>query len=359
MNAHSRVLLLAELFGANVDKYIFHTLQSIEGSEQYQTLLKNVEKAKAYNVPYSETFLKLYDDMKFSRISTFRDALIAQATINHLSYISNPRYFINPLLYNSNEMSSSIRYLEELPCFASSRELSIEEMIKSDNISYQEKIKVIDNVCATYRNNAKEVIIDKINDLASKNEIVIKNKRKTNNFFWTELSLCIILNIYLIFTLFSQENIIKTIRLSSDITITGITYIIFFALLFVYEAVALINYFAEYHEKSEKLYCYRYLIRNKRKAFYYLEDGIEKIQRTLIENIKNKDNYKKTSLNKYNYLKNYRRILLYLEKETPKQKWNANKPFFYIKIAILTLLIISFIFLLILTIIAISSGRIL
>lgn len=362
MKPHERVLLLAELFGTNVDRHIFNVLQSIEVSNSYKKLLKNVEAAKRYNVPSTEEFLKTYEEMKFSTISTLKDAFIARATIDHLSFISSPRYFINPLLYNKEEMDSKLTYIEDLPCFARGNERTIENVINDPLISSKEKLKIIDTTCKKWRNNAKEVVVDKISNLMDAKKNTFKKNYYLSRSLLVDIIICACLNLFLIISFFSPLWVFKQVRMTSQFNYTSLSYLIFFILLFVYNFGTMLSYYLASRQKNEKAYCFNYLRTHSKNAFKSLEEGIFKIQLSLIDDVKNVSNMKKTPLTKYNYLKNYRRIILYLEKEEETSVEKIKKQnglVYFFRIFVLVLLLISFVAFLVLTIVALGMGRVL
>ncbi len=354
MKAHDKVLLLAELFEADVTMNIQNVLQNIEASGSYQTLLVNVERAKKYKVPYTDEFLTTYDEMKFATISTFRDALIAKATIDHLATISSPKYFINPITYNNQEMKSDINTIEQLPIYIKGKECSVQEMIESSSIETKEKIHAIEDLTNLWRQNAKEVVIDEINNLVKRDDLKHKKNYRTS---WSVRSLFMLLlggNAFLLITLLSQHYVFKNLRLSNKPYVSVICYLVFIGILFIYEVQFLVMNFIKRYRVNERKLCYVYLRNHGKHALKQLEEASFKLRMQLLDSLKDKK-IKKISLSKFNYLSNYRRIIIFLNMEDPDVKISKKKS--YIQASLIGLLIFSFILLMVLIIACLVTGE--
>ena len=71
MNPREKILLLSEMFEVDVSKHIQAVLSEIENSEHYKQLVINVEMASKYQVPYTENFLKEYEELSINKSQIF------------------------------------------------------------------------------------------------------------------------------------------------------------------------------------------------------------------------------------------------------------------------------------------------
>lgn len=313
MNTREKILLLSELFDVDVSRHIQPVLDEIEKSSLYKTLVINVEMASKYQVPYTEQFLKEYEELSINKISSIRDAYIARAKVDYLYYISQPKYFINPIMFNPMEMATDIMTLGELPCYYHGQEKTLNEIVMSNQITPKEKIKTTTDLVRKWGTDAKETIIDQINLIVNK-----KNKKfhaKSKSIFKRGLvfPLSIILgNILFWFSIFSS------FKWFSDIIngqyVTSYMFLFFTIFLFLFETMELIDSRMEQNFFSEKIYCFKYLKSHAYLAVKNLDDSVIRIKKSINDSIKSKTSVV-TPITKVNYLANFRRIILYLKTE--------------------------------------------
>lgn len=339
MKNEEKAYLLAELFQVDVTDQIEKTLSTIEKSETYKNLLEHVEIAKKYSIPDAEKFIQIYEDLKFSKISTFRDALVAKATIDHLSFVSSPKYFINPFTFNEAEMKSGILNIGDLPLTYRGKEMTLTTWFEDSQITTSERIKEVNHLIDQWSLGAKSAVLMPLQQLMGKKKI-----QKESFFYpvgWVDSIVCVLGNIFFAFTLFSQNPLILSLRNADFYSISFWAYLFFIALLFIYESWALIDFFTRRKTKSNQQDCYHYLRNHLSEAFKILEKETKKLHLDLLDSIKNKK-IKNYPLSRYNGLKNFRRIVAFLHMERPKKVDKRKQDVvFYAKISILALLLIS------------------
>ncbi len=311
MNTREKILLLSELFDVDVSKHIPPVLNEIEKSSHYKTLVINVEMASKYQVPYTEQFLKEYEDLSINKISSIRDAYIARAKVDYLYYISQPKYFINPIMFNPMEMATDITTLGELPCYYHGQEKTLNEIVMSNQITPKEKIKTTTDLVRKWGTDAKETIIDQINLIVNKKHK--KSHTKSKSIFRRGLvfPLSIILgNILFWFSIFSSFSWFAEII--NGQYVTSYMFLFFTIFLFLFETMELIDSRIDRNFFSEKIYCYKYLKSHAYLAVKNLDDSVIRIKKAINESIKSKTSVV-TPITKVNYLANFRRIILYLK----------------------------------------------
>lgn len=319
MNANEKVLLLAEMFGVDVSKHIDPVIKGIEQNEHFKKLSINVEMARKYQVPYTQQFLKEYDDLKINKINSFKDALIARAKIDYLYQISEPKYYINPIMFNPVEMKTNITTIGELPCFYKGKETTINSFIKDKDIDKKEKNRITNEILNKWHLDAKETILDEINAKISKRKrfsldgIVRFFKRGLLFPILYFLGLAIFAG-----TIFSSRNYFDKVVNGSSVT--SVVFLIFTICYFLFMAFGLIDYNLNKKYLSEKDYCLYYLKSHAYLAIKGLDEATYLIKNAFVEAIKNNSEVE-TPIDKVNTLANFRRIILYLntEEETDKR----------------------------------------
>lgn len=312
MNPREKILLLSEMFDVDVSRHIQPILSEIENSEHYKKLVINVEMASKYQVPYTEKFLKEYDELSINKITSIKDAFIARAKVDYLYQISQPKYFINPIMFNPMEMNTSITMIGELPCYYHNEEMTINDLATSDNISNKDKIKVVNEITKKWAEDAQETIIDKVNLLISKRNRLLF-KQNNSSIFKRGLIypiLIIIGNMVFFVSIFSSSHFMTSVLFGHYVS--SYFFLFFTIFLFLFEAGELLNLRIEKSYFDEKQYCYTYLKSHAYLAVKSFEDSIYKIKSALLDAIKNKSEVK-ISITKVNYLSNFRRIILFLE----------------------------------------------
>lgn len=360
MNSREKILLLSELFEVDVSKHIKAILDEIENSEHYKKLVINVEMATKYQVPYTEKFLKEYEELSINKITSIRDAFIARAKIDYLYFISQPKYFINPIMFNPMEMATDITTIGELPCYYHNKEMTINKLVVTEEITSKEKIKTINDVVDKWTYDARDTIVNVISEMVSKtNKFAYRNKNKTPILKKGLIfPLLIILgNIIFFITLFSSLQIFQTILLGTYITSYAALFFTIF--LFLFEGWELLYLRMEKNYFSEKQYCFMYL---KSHAYFVsknLDDAVFKIKNAILEAIKNKTEVS-VPITKVNYLSNFRRIILYLKSdriiESKEFKESTIHIIYVVRIMLLVLFILSMLFYLFMLIYSILNG---
>ena len=336
MNPREKILLLSEMFEVDVSKHIQAVLSEIENSEHYKQLVINVEMASKYQVPYTEKFLKEYEELSINKITSIKDAFIARAKVDYLYQISQPKYFINPIMFNPMEMNTSITMIGELPCYYHNKEMTIDELITSGEISNKDKIKVTNEITKKWAEDAQEIIIDKVNFLISKRN---KFYFKGNPFSIFKRGLIypiliILGNIIFFVSIFSSSKFMNTVLLGHSVS--SYFFLFFVIFLFLFEAGELLNIRMEESYFDEKK--------------YVLEIGMKILENPTAaitaEAIKDKSKVK-TPITKVNYLANYRRIILFLESKVNiserKYKESTINTINIIRLTILVLFLLSLI----------------
>lgn len=346
MNPREKILLLSEMFEVDVSKHIQAVLSEIENSEHYKQLVINVEMASKYQVPYTEKFLKEYEELSINKITSIKDAFIARAKVDYLYQISQPKYFINPIMFNPMEMNTSITMIGELPCYYHNKEMTIDELITNEEISNKDKIKVTNEITKKWAEDAQEIIIDKVNFLISKRN---KFYFKGNPFSIFKRGLIypiliILGNIIFFVSIFSSSKFMNTVLLGHSVS--SYFFLFFVIFLFLFEAGELLNIRMEESYFDEKKYCYTYLKSHAYLSVKSFEDSVFKIKKTFLEAIKDKSKVK-TPITKVNYLANYRRIILFLESKVNiserKYKESTINAINIIRLTILVLFLLSLI----------------
>lgn len=318
MNAHEKVFLLAEIFGVDVSRHINTVLKEIEETEHYKQLVINVEMANKYQVPYTQQFLKEYEELKINKINSIKDAFIARAKIDYLYQISQPKYYINPIMFNPLEMSTNISTIGELPCFYQNKEITIDELIFYESITPKEKIDILNKVVNKWHLDAKETVLDEINIKVSK-----KNTFNFEQIIWYfERGLVYpILSLFglIVFgiTIFSSSDFFKEIVHGNKIT--SYVFLVYTIFLFIYLVSDLLDFNLNKRYLSEKDYCLYYLKSHAYVALKNLEDSTFQIKSSILEALKEKKKVN-TNITKVNFLSNFRRILLYLNMKDDSKK---------------------------------------
>ena len=318
MNAHEKVLLLAEIFDVDVSDHIKTVLNELENTEHYKQLVINVEMARKYQVPYTQQFLKEYDDLKINTITSLKDALIARAKIDYLYQISQPKYYINPIMFIPLEMSTNITTIGELPCFYQNKELTINDLILKEDVAPKEKIEIINKVVDKWHLDAKEVVLDEINNKISKRnplifeEIIWYFKRGLIFPIISFLGL-----IAFVVTIFSSSSFFAQIVNGNKVT--SYVFLVYSIALFSYLILDFIDFNLNKRYLSEKDYCLYYLKSHAYLALKGLDEAEFQIKTSLIESIKEKKK-NTTNITRVNNLSNFRRILLFLNMKQEKKK---------------------------------------
>lgn len=357
MNPREKVLLLAEMFGVDVSDKISDVLKEIENNNHYKQLVINVEMAKKYQVPYSQNFLKEYEETKLANIGSFKDALVARAKIDYLYQISQPKYFINPIMFNPLEMSTSITTIGELPCYFKNKEYSINQLISNPDIKYDDKIKVIKELTNKWREDAKNTVIDEINhQLMGKKQSKLKKlvyafKRGLVFYIFIILGVALFL-----VTIFSSSEFFHSVVHNTNVT--SIAFFIYSIVLFLFMGADALDAHAERSRTFEKEYCLYYLKSHAYLAIKNLEDASFNIRELLIRGIKEKRAVD-TNITKINYLVNFRRIVLFLnldDKEIDENMESLLNVYHSIRVTMLVMFILSFLFYGICLVISLLNG---
>lgn len=344
MNAHEKVFLLAEIFGVDVTRHIDAVLKEIEETEHYKQLVVNVEMANKYQVPYTQQFLKEYDDLKINTITSIKDAFVARAKIDYLYQISQPKYYINPIMFNPLEMSTTITTIGELPCFYKNKETTIDEIVLNEDIKPKEKLDVLNKVVNKWHLDAKETVLDEINVKVSK-KIPINFEGLAWYFRRGIFYPLVAIVGFLVFgiTIFSSSDYFKEIVHGNKITsYIFLVYTIFF---FAYLVIDLIDFNLNKKYLSEKDYCLYYLKSHAYVALKSLDDATFQIKKAILEALKEKKNVN-VNITRVNFLSNFRRILLFLNMKEDKDKRKYSESvlegFYIAKIVSIALLLLSF-----------------
>ena len=358
MNPREKVLLLAELFEVDVSNNIQAVLEDIEASEHYKKLVINVEMAKKYQVPYTEHFLKEYEELEINKITSIKDAYISRAKIDYLYMISQPKYFINPIMFSPLEMATSITYIGELPCYYQNKEMTINELITDKSISTKEKIKTVNNVTNQWTRDIDETIISGINH-------IISNRKSTH--FWSRIleifkrgliyPIITIIGVALFLTsIFSSTQFFTTILKSTKIT--SYAFLCFTISLFLFLTIELVDYRTQKKYNNERNYAYSYLKNHASLAVKYFEDATFKIKHVLLQAIK-EQREDKTPISRVNNLSNFRKILLIMNSNESFDNRYSDKfisTVEIIKLTFLVLFILASLFYAIMIIISVLKG---
>ncbi|MCH5172356.1 MAG: hypothetical protein J1F31_05980 [Erysipelotrichales bacterium] len=343
MNAHEKVFLLAEIFGVDVTRHINTVLKEIEDTEHYKQLVINVEMANKYQVPYTQQFLKEYEDLKINTITSIKDALVARAKVDYLYQISQPKYYINPIMFNPLEMSTDITTIGELPCFYQNKEITINDLILLDTVMPKEKIKILNKVVNKWHLDAKETVLDEINIKISKRNPI--NFEELVWYFERGLVYPVLAILGLLvfgITIFSSSEFFKEIVHGNKMT--SYAFLIYAIFLFVYLIVDLIDFNINKKYLSEKDYCLYYLKSHAYLALKGLDDSTFQIKSALLDALKEKKKVN-TNITRVNSLSNFRRMILFLNmKDSGKKQYSETllNNMNIIKIVAIVLLLLSF-----------------
>lgn len=344
MNANEKVFLLAEIFGVDVSRHIDGVLKDIENNAHFKKLEVNVSMARKYQVPYTQQFLKEYDELKISKITSYKDALVARAKIDYLHQISQPKYYINPLMFNALEMKTDITTIGELPCFYNGQEKTINEVVCDKSISNKRKQMTLKAVVDKWHSDAKETILDQINSKISRRrkftfEGVVRFFKRGVLF-----PLLIILGgLLFLASVFSASNFFNSIVNGDEIVST--IFLVFSISYFLFLSADLIDYNLNKKHLSEQDYYLYYLKTHAYIALKNLNESTLAIREVIIDAIKNKREIV-TPITKVNSLANFRRILLYLNIESSENKKYSEEVknvFYIIKLFFTVVFIISLI----------------
>lgn len=276
MDEDKKFYLLAEISGWNCSNYTEEYGSKIQNSSSYRTLKYNIPEAEGVFTQDAKELIENYNNLDFNP-STIKECFLLEEKVNYLALHSDPRFYINPFSIVPNYIGS-ISSIGDLALSINGKDTTINEIIFDDNITIEDKKKVVEEKVDYYLYDFEQLVSEAIGNAKSRTN----QERKTQNKFFKRTVMKFFLDIFLVtFLLFVftfPNNLFFSNLYNNDYTklLTYVSYIypiMCFITLII--DVSFYSYRARIYEPIN--YARRFLKKNSDLLFQSLKKQKEKL----------------------------------------------------------------------------------
>ncbi len=174
MKKIEKAVLLADIFGADTEKFLPSYLDTLKNSKEYAELKYNLNKNRNY---YSSSIFKikdLYEGISFENVESYEDAVILSGKIFYLLHISNDLNHINPLLYLEKKKRSVT--LGDIKMEFDGKDRSLSDIAQDSNYTSRFKVERVKKVFSNWVLDAETLIINPMRVIMFKRRNLPKRK---------------------------------------------------------------------------------------------------------------------------------------------------------------------------------------
>lgn len=239
---------------------------SLQKSEVYYYLQKNIEKAKKYETARSKQVVDYYNKIRFDFIS-MESYIVEYSKIYFIATQSFERYYINPLVIKEGD--TNLKSLGDLMFVFDGQLIPFNKIIKKGDYSLDYKKRMVAENVSVYRKEMYELIEDKANIIKKKK--LTKRKLSFSNILNTIELVCCLLFSALMILVFILPGLNADLLAKPFSDIGPSLILLYFIWLIIYLSLFIIT--STWHNRLfEPVFYTRRLLRLKRNAIFSLID---------------------------------------------------------------------------------------
>lgn len=167
MREEDKVLLLAEILGADTSKYVENYVEELRSSNNFMELCNNVSRARNTDSYKAQQLIDEFETIDFSKIDSLSKVFVLSAHINFLIQKSEESDYINPFFYNSD--IDVIKVVGEIRINFDNKKFTLNDMILDERYTSNYKIDYIKECFLEWRKELVEKVREPLKLLVVKN----------------------------------------------------------------------------------------------------------------------------------------------------------------------------------------------